>query len=145
MLNFISSGVSLPVSLTAVIMLVAAFIYPLFGRPQHYCNHICPLGSAQILAGEICQYKIKIGIKTIKALNWSRKILWAVLMLMLWGEVATEWMDYELFQAFLFDSAPTAIIVIATAFVVLSAVIPRPYCRFVCPTGSLIKCAENID
>jgi polyferredoxin len=32
--------------------------------------------------------------------------------------------------------------VLAVAFVLLSIVVPRPYCRFVCPTGTLMKTAE---
>ena len=116
----------------------------MFGRPQHYCNHICPLGSAQILAAGLCRYKIRIGRRVMKALDWFRKILWAVLMLLLWADVWTGWMDLELFRAFMFRSAPAGIIAAALLFVLLSAVVSRPYCRFVCPTGSLFKRSENI-
>ncbi|MDE6392249.1 MAG: FMN-binding protein [Muribaculaceae bacterium] len=144
MLRYISSGMALPAALVAAVMLVAAFIYPLFGRPQHYCNHICPLGSAQILVADLCRYKIRIGRRVLKALDWFRKILWAVLMLLLWTDVWTGWMDLELFQAFMFRSAPAGIIAAALLFVLLSAVVSRPYCRFVCPTGSLFKRSENI-
>lgn len=125
-------------------MLVAAFVFPLFGRPQHYCNHICPLGSAQMILAEICSYKIKISARVLKVLDWTRKILWAVLMLLLWADVWTAWMDLELFQAFMYESAPVGIIIAAALFVALSAVVARPYCRFVCPTGSLMKRAENL-
>ncbi|MDE6443750.1 MAG: 4Fe-4S binding protein [Muribaculaceae bacterium] len=144
-LHYISHGFSWPVALVGVVMLIAAFIYPLFGRPQHYCTHICPLGSAQQLMSQICGYKIHLSVKTITFLNWFRKILWAVLMLMLWTDTLTEWMDLELFQAFNFYSASWGIIIAAVTFVLLSSVVTRPYCRFVCPTGSLLKFSENID
>lgn len=143
-LKYLSEGMSFPGALVAAVMLVAAFIYPLFGKSQYYCNHICPLGSAQILVAEICRYKIKTGAKTLKALDWFRKILWAVLMLCLWADVFTGWMNLELFQAFMYESASAGIIVAALVFVALSAVVSRPYCRFVCPTGSLFKRAENL-
>lgn len=143
MLRYLSEGISLPAGLVAIAMLVAAFIYPLFGRSQHYCNHICPLGSAQMLVAELCHYKIRLGAGTIKALDRFRKILWAMLMLSLWAGVFTDWMDLELFQAFMFRSASTGIIIAAAVFVALSAVVSRPYCRFVCPTGSLFKLSEN--
>lgn len=145
MLKYLSDGIALPVGIVALLMLIAAFIYPLFGKPQHYCNHICPLGSAQILIASICRYKIKLTQKTVRALNWFRKILWAVLMLSLWLDIFTDWMDLELFQAFMVFSAPWGIIVAAALFILLSAVVARPYCRFVCPTGSLFKRSENID
>ncbi len=145
MLKYMSGGFFMPGALVAIVMLVAAFIYPLFGKQQHYCNHICPLGSAQILAAQLCGYKIHLSAKFVKVLDWFRKILWAVLMLLLWADVMTGWMDLELFQAFQFESASTGIIIAAIIFVALSAVVARPYCRFVCPTGSLFKRAENLD
>lgn len=144
-LKYLSSGFTFPIGLIAIVMLIAAFIYPLFGKPQHYCNHICPLGSAQLLMAQVCGYKIKISSGILKFLNWIRKILWAVLMLLLWMDCLTGWMDLELFQAFQFKSASWGIIIAAVIFVALSTVISRPYCRFVCPTGSLMKRAENMD
>lgn len=144
-LKYVSEGIAWPMVLVAGCMLIAAFIYPLFGRPQHYCNHICPFGSAQILLAEICGYKIKLSKGVINILNWFRKILWAALMLLLWTDCLTEWMDLELFQAFQFKSASLGIIIAAVVFMILSLVVSRPYCRFVCPTGSLFKFSENID
>ena len=143
-LKYMSDGFTFPLGLTAIAMLIAAFVYPLFGHPQYYCTHICPLGSAQQIAGQLCSYKIKLSKKVLKGLDWFRKILWAVLMLSLWADCLTQWIDYELFQAFQFKSAPFGIIIVAIVFIALSAVISRPYCRFVCPTGSLFKRAENI-
>lgn len=144
MLKYLSDGFIFPAGLLAVVMLVAAFVYPIFGRPQHYCNHICPLGSAQQLAGQLCGVKIKISAGVLKGLEYFRRILWAVLMILLWTDTLVEWMDLELFQAFQFRSASWWIIGAACVFVLLSAVVSRPYCRFVCPTGSLFKMAENI-
>lgn len=143
-LKSISSGISLPIGLTLIVMLIAAFIFPLSGRPQHYCNHICPLGSAQMLVGQICGYKIKISKPVLKGLDRFRRLLWGTLMLLLWADCLTEWMDLELFQAFQIQSASWWIIGAALLFVLLSSIVSRPYCRFVCPTGSLFKRAENI-
>ncbi len=143
-LKFMAEGFALPVGLVTIAMLIAAFIYPLFGHPQHYCAHICPLGSAQQLVAQICGFKIHLSQKTLKALDWLRKIIWATVMFLLWIDLFTGWMDLELFQAFMFESASWWIISAAAIFVALSAVIARPYCRFVCPTGSLFKRAENI-
>ncbi|MDE5838524.1 MAG: FMN-binding protein [Paramuribaculum sp.] len=143
-LKYISDGFVLPAALVALAMLTAAFIYPLFGIAQHYCTNICPLGSAQQLMGQICGYKLHLSQKATKALDWFRKILWAALMLSLWSDCLIGWMDLELFQAFQFESASWWIIAVAALFIILSAVISRPYCRFVCPTGSLFKRAENL-
>lgn len=143
-LKYISGGLVLPAGLVAAAMLIAAFVYPLFGHPQHYCTHVCPLGAAQQLVAQVCGYKIHLSASVLKGLDWFRKILWAILMLLLWADCFTGWMDLELFQAFQFESASTGIIIAACVFVALSAVVSRPYCRFVCPTGSLLKRSENI-
>ncbi len=75
MLKYLSGGFTLPAGLVAIAMLIAAFIYPLFGKPQHYCTHICPLGSAQQLMAHICGYKVHISVKVLHGLDWFRKIL----------------------------------------------------------------------
>lgn len=143
-LKYMSSGIALPAGIVAAVMLIAAFIFPLFGHPQHYCNNICPLGSAQLLVAQLCSYKIHLSVRVLKGLDWFRKILWAVLMLLLWADCFTSWMDLELFQSFQFRSASWWIVGAACVFVGLSAVVSRPYCRFICPTGSLFKRSENI-
>lgn len=143
MLRFISDGISLPVGITAILMLIAAFIYPLFGHPEHYCNNICPLGSAQMLVASVSRYKVKIPAKLLHGLDWFRRILWAFLMLALWTDIWADWMNLELFQAFQVESAPWYIMVAAAVFILLSAIISRPYCRFICPSGSLFKRGEN--
>lgn len=54
-----------------------------------------------------------------------------------------ELLDYELFSVFLFHQAPIPLLVIALLFAILSGIVQRPYCRFVCPTGSLIKFSQQ--
>lgn len=144
LMSLLSYGPTFPESLTLLCMLIAAFIYPLFGRKEHYCNHICPLGSAQILVASLCHYKIKISRKTLRVLDVMRKVIWAVLMLLIWFDVYAGWVDYELFSAFIVESAPIGVIIAAILFVALSAVVARPYCRFLCPTGTLTKTAAGM-
>lgn len=138
-LNVVSNGIALPVGLVICVMLIAAFIYPVFGKTQHYCTHVCPLGSAQILVGQLCGYKVKMSKKVITVLDWFRRLLWGALMLTLWFDCWTDWLDWELFQAFQFESASGWIIGVAVTFIILSLIVSRPYCRFVCPTGSIFK------
>lgn len=139
-INYMSSGINFWVSLIPVIMLITAFIYPLFGKKQYYCTHICPFGSIQELAGKVNRRgKWKMGRKTVKYLTLFRRILFAVLMILMLTGVWSAWTDYELFTAFIFQSASIVVIVLAILFVILAVFVPRPYCRFVCPTGTLFK------
>lgn len=125
--------------LATLLLVLTAFIYPLFGKKEHYCTHLCPFGAAQELVHHVPGPKIKVGKRTIEYLNLFRRIVWAVLMLLMVAGIAFEWMDYEPFSAFILDSASTAVIVFAIVVLVLSVFVARPYCRFLCPTGTLIK------
>lgn len=125
-----------------LLMLIVALIYPLAGRSGHYCANICPFGSAQELAGKLSRRKLRITPRVLKLLSVLRNLLWGVLMALLLTGTCTVWIDYELFTAFLYSSASVWVIVLAALFLVLSVWVPRPYCRFVCPTGALIKSVE---
>lgn len=125
-----------------LLMLIVALIYPLAGRSGHYCANICPFGSVQELAGKLSRRKLRITPRVLKLLSVLRNLLWGVLMALLLTGTYTAWIDYELFTAFLYSSASVWVIVLAALFLVLSVWVPRPYCRFVCPTGALVKSIE---
>ena len=144
-LRIFSGGVSLSAigALAApLLMLIVALIYPLAGRSGHYCANICPFGSAQELAGKLSRRKLRITPRVLKLLSVLRNLLWGVLMALLLTGTCTAWIDYELFTAFLYSSASVWVTVLAALFLVLSVWVPRPYCRFVCPTGALVKSVE---
>ena len=144
-LRIFAGGVSLSAigALAApLLMLIVALIYPLAGRSGHYCANICPFGSAQELAGKLSRRKLRITPRVLKLLSVLRNLLWGVLMALLLTGTCTAWIDYELFTAFLYSSASVWVTVLAALFFVLSVWVPRPYCRFVCPTGALIKSVE---
>ena len=144
-LRIFAGGVSLSTigALAApLLMLIVALIYPLAGRSGHYCANICPFGSAQELAGKLSRCKLRITPRVLKLLSVLRNLLWGVLMALLLTGTCTVWIDYELFTAFLYSSASVWVIVLAALFLVLSVWVPRPYCRFVCPTGALVKSVE---
>ncbi len=141
-MRLFAGGISLATfgSLAApLVMVIVALVYPLAGKHGYYCAHICPFGSAQELAGMLKRRKPRMSPRLSRALNTLRKVLWVVLMALMLTGTWTAWMDYELFTAFLFTSAPIAVTVVAVLFLVLSVWVPRPYCRFVCPTGTLIR------
>lgn len=140
MLNFFANGwVPTLACVVTILLLVVGFLYPLFGRPQHYCAWVCPLGSAQDLAGRLFSNKIHIGRRTHAVLGFLRDSLWAVLLFCLWAGIFTEWIDNELFTAFIVRSASWLIMGIGIGFILLSIIIPRPFCSFVCPTGTLLR------
>ena len=129
--------------IAALLMLAMAFLYPVFGRPAHYCMQVCPFGAAQELAGRLPVRKWKLPPKLVRGLTILRRVLWWGLMVSLVSGLWAGWMDWELFGAFAWRAVPPVVLALAVVFVILSAFVPRAYCRFVCPTGSLFKFTEG--
>lgn len=142
LVNYLSNGVHIATASISILLLAIAFLFPLFGKKGYYCGWVCPLGSLQELAGKSFKYKYRISPRLLKFLNYFHDGLWAILMLIMWTGIYFNWMNYELFTAFLFQQ--TSVVIIAIIFVLLSCVVNRPYCRFVCPTGCLLRLSQNI-
>lgn len=143
MTSYVTNGITNVALLPIALMLIAAFIYPFFGKKDHYCLWMCPYGSLQELLGKCVKIKIRISPGVIKALELFRKFLWFVLMWLLWTGLWFDWMGLEPFAAFFFTDASALTLSIAGVFLILSFFVYRPFCRFVCPTGSLFKIAEG--
>lgn len=130
-------------ALPLLLMLVAAFVYPMFRRPDHYCNWMCPYGSLQELVGKVVPVKFHLSKGAVQALTLFRDALWFALMWLLWTGLWFDWMNYEVFAAFFITTAGPVVLGIAGGFLLLSLVFHRPYCNFVCPTGTLFKLTEG--
>ncbi len=144
MTNILSNGLQWGTGLAALVMLFAAFLMPLFGRPNHYCMWVCPYGAAQELMGHLRKGKWRPNARTTRILTWIRRLLWATLMVLMWCGAAFVWMDYEPFAIFIPTAASVAVIAIAGGFLVLSTFVRRPYCTWVCPTGTTFRAAQDI-
>lgn len=143
MTSYLTNGITKVVMIPTALMLIAAFIYPMFGKKNYYCVWMCPYGSLQELLAKCVKFKIKISARWIQGLTIFREVLWFVLMWLLWTGLWFDWMGYEPFAAFFFMDASVVTLSIAGGFLILSFFIQRPYCRFVCPTGSLFKFSEG--
>lgn len=124
-------------------MLIAAFIYPLFGKKNYYCHYVCPCGALQFFLGKIKKKKWKLSLKMTRTLERFRKILWTILSIMMLFGIGFSWIEYEIFTSFILTSASYIVIIQLIIVCILSLFIPQPYCRFFCPTGSLLKFAQN--
>lgn len=65
------------------------------------------------------------------------------LLLLMWTGITFDLINYEVFSVFLFDQASLFVLVLAGVSLLLSLVVSRPYCRFVCPTGQLLRWSEG--
>ncbi len=143
LIGYMAHGINVAAFAIPAVMIITAFVYPLFGKKTYYCTHVCPFGSLQQVAGKCTKHKLKMSRQATKRLDIFRQVLWVLLMLCIWSGVWSDWTDYEPFTAFIFQSTTWVVVVIAATFVVLSFIITRPYCRFVCPMGTLLHLSQN--
>ena len=141
--NWISNGVNFSVVLLPFILLVLSVILPFFGKKQSYCAWQCPMGAFQELMGKAVKKKIKIHHRIEQVLKYSRDTILLLLLFFMWIGLGFDLMDYEVFTAFIFKNASSVVLIMALIFLLLSCFINRPYCRYICATGALLKLSQN--
>ncbi|MFI3328604.1 MAG: FMN-binding protein [Rikenellaceae bacterium] len=143
--SFAANGFNFAIALLPITLLAVVIIMPLLGRKGSYCHLHCPMGSAQDLLNKVPTPKYKIKPEITKHLTKVRYYILFTLLFMMWCGVGFELMDYEIFSAFIVKSASNVVLTMAAVFLLLSLFIPKPYCRFVCPTGALLTVGQKTD
>lgn len=137
------NGIDLIGMLPGVMMLLVALLTPFFLKGNHYCTYICPYGSLQELSRLLPIKPIRVPAHFYKHLSRLRHLLFGLLMLLLWWGMGSELLSYEPFGAFMYESAPIAVIILALAFLVAGLFIPRVWCRGFCPMGTALDLIED--
>ena len=123
----------------AAIALLAALVPPLTkGNP--YCNHLCPHGAIQQLVKPSTKSWRRVRVPKfwfpiISRLPAATLIVAYVMLLIVPTIDLSAW---EPFHAYLFRIAPWAAFGLAVGSLVFASMVPMGYCRFGCPTGSLL-------
>lgn len=141
--GWVSGGLDPVVYLPTLLMLLVAVVLPFFGRKRHYCTWVCPYGSAQELVGRLPFPKIPCSAKVYRLMRRVRMAVLCALLLLLWSDLGLFLLDYEPFSAFLVQTAPTAVTVLASAFLVASLFVPQLWCKSCCPVGTLLDLSEE--
>jgi len=131
-------GYALPV-MVASFFALPLLMSLLFGRV--FCSSVCPLGAIQDL----------VAFQPIKLPTWLKESLsllpWLVLALGV-SLAATGTMfplcRYDPFVGFFRFGGPWKMIVAGGCFLVLGIYVARPYCRFLCPYGALLRLPSRI-
>jgi transcriptional regulator of nitric oxide reductase len=138
LVGWVQNGVAWRSAPGLVAMLAAAFIVPLVSRRQFYCHHLCPHGAAQQLVKNVVPYKLRLP-------RWFALLLRATPVVLLGWVLAVAVLRLpfnlaaiEPFDAYLFRIAGWATLSIAMVGLAVSTVVPMAYCRFGCPTGTVL-------
>ena len=117
------------------------FIIPWATRKQVYCQQICPHGLIQETMAQ--RVPSKYSWKLSKDLKWALKFIPGLLLFFstvaLIFELPFELSDLEVFSAWYPTRASTICLILFVVSLIISAFIPKGYCKYACPTGRLLE------
>jgi len=121
-----------------VLLTCAAFLAPITTKRNVYCTHLCPHGAVQHLLKDRLRWRLRLprwGQTTLKLIPVAL-LLWCLIVPM--AALPFSLVDIEPFDAWVFRIAGWATITIAVVGLIASLFIPMAYCRYGCPTGTLL-------
>lgn len=125
--------------------IVAFFVLPLgftlfFGRT--FCSSVCPLGAVQEL----------VTLQPVKVPGWLDRTLGLIPYIYLGAAVVfaatgTAFLicEYDPFVAFFRLSGSANMLILGACFLVIGYYVGRPYCRYLCPYGALLKLTAKVS
>jgi polyferredoxin len=129
------SDVNYAISAAALLFFLLPLIFALFfGRV--FCAGACPLGVIQDL----------VIVHPIKLPFWLKKVLGLIpyvylALAVLYAATGTDFIicRYDPFVGIYRMDAPYTMVILGVAFLLMGMFVGRPYCRFFCPYGVLLK------
>lgn len=124
-----------------VLLVVAALIVPWATRRPVYCQHICPHGAVQEWLGRLAprMTRIRLPAAVSQGLRWLPPLSLVVVLLATMLPLPMDLANIEPFDAYTLRSITRASVVIALAGFVASLFVPLAYCKYGCPTGTLLQ------
>ena len=143
--SFKNWTISQEIALIPAVILALAILVPLFTGKNFYCTFVCPFGAMQELFGRLPLPKKELPAKFMKGIAVFKVVLLVALYILMIFKIVADFTVFEPFSAFKFDAAAVPSLVIAALFLIVSLFINRPWCRLLCPTGTLLNMFRKKD
>lgn len=121
------------------LLTLAAFLVPILSGRNVYCTHLCPHGAAQMLLRNRLAWRLRIPPSVSRWLKAIPVLLLGWCLIVTAGNFPFSLVNIEPFDAWVFRIAGWATISIAIIGLVASMFSPMAYCRYACPTGTLLN------
>ena len=139
--GWVQNGFPLYNALVLGVFTALMFVIPWTTRKQIYCQQICPHGLIQETMAQ--RIPSKFTWKLSKDLKWALKFLPGLLLVLsvivLIFELPLDLSDVEVFAAWYPTRASKICISLFVLSLILSAFIPKGYCKYACPTGRFLE------
>lgn len=134
--NWLTTG---NIALVPAVILCCALILPIVSGRNFYCTFLCPFGAMQEIFGKIPLPKKNLPAKFMKGVSVFKVVLLAAVYILMILKIIEDLTVFEPFSAFKFETAALPALILAASFLIVSLFINRPWCRFFCPTGTLLN------
>lgn len=159
--NWMTNGISLAIQLPLLIIALLAILLPLFTKKSFYCKYLCPFGAAQEFVGGI-RLKAKgkkssalspqlsvLSSQSMKSIIFNffavlRKVILLTLLIIVALGVGLDLSVVEPFPIFNYQSIGFGVAIFAGVILVASVFIKRPWCNYLCPTGTLLESIRKL-
>lgn len=142
--NWITNGVSLTIQWVVIIIAVVSITLPLVTKKSFYCQYLCPFGAAQEFVGMIQTKKITVSAKLYKFFSVLRKVILLTLIVLLALGCGLDLSMTEPFSVFSYQSIIFEVALLAAVIVIASIFIKKPWCNYLCPTGTILGVAKML-
>ena len=128
-----------------VLLAVVSFALPPVTRRNVYCLHGCPHGASQELIGSLCprRWRVPVPADIDRGLRWLPPILLVLVLVICMQGLPIDLANFEPFDAYLLSAVGWIPVLLAVLGLFAAFFVPRAYCKFGCPTGSLIELTRS--
>ena len=137
--SFKNWTISQEIALIPAVILALAILVPLFTGKNFYCTFVCPFGAMQELFGRLPLPKKDLPAKFMKGAAVFKVVLLVALYILMIFKIVADFTVFEPFSAFKFEAAALPSLIIAALFLTVSLFLNRPWCRLICPTGTILN------
>lgn len=135
------AGIAWSLAPGLVLLVAAALVIPWATKRPLYCQQLCPHGAVQevILRTAPKKWRLALPHGVDAGLRWGPGLLLGFIALLALLPLEFDLADFEPFDAYILGIAGTATITVAIVGLIASVFVPKAYCKYGCPTGSLLE------
>ena len=137
--NWITNGISLTMQLAIIFIAAVSITLPLVTKKSFYCQYLCPFGAVQEFVGMIPVKKITVSAKLYKFFSIIRKVVLLALLVLVASGVGLDLSEVEPFSIFSYQSIIFEVALLTAIIVIASVFIKKPWCNYLCPTGTFLE------